>query len=155
MKLTSAVIEEGAHVPVRFTCDGEDVSPPLEVAGVPADAKSLAVVLDDPDAPSGTFVHWLIWNLPADLAQLPGGVAGEPTVRGIGADVHQGTNSFGKVGYGGPCPPRGRGAHHYRFQLYALDAMLSLDAGARRDALDRAMAGHILASDTLTALYAH
>lgn len=151
MRLTTSEFTDGAAIPRRFTCDGEDVSPALAIESVPDGAASLALVMDDPDAPHGTFVHWLMWNLPPDTRVIPEAVPAEKHVRELG-EANQGTTDFGRVGYGGPCPPRG--THTYRLFLYALDARLDLKAGARRDALDDAMRPHILAQATLRGTYA-
>ncbi|MEF8788378.1 MAG: YbhB/YbcL family Raf kinase inhibitor-like protein, partial [Planctomycetota bacterium] len=135
LELISPAFRDGAEIPTRYTCDGDDVSPPLEISGVPDEAASLALVVDDPDAPGRTFVHWVAWNIPPDTSELPEGKL--PAGR-------EGTNSFGETGYGGPCPPEGDGPHTYRFKLHALDAKLDLEAGAGADALYDAMDGHIL-----------
>ena len=139
-RITSAAFHEGASIPVRFTCKSEDVSPPLAWTAPPHGTRSLALIVEDPDAPGGIWTHWLVFNLPAQVqalsenepkqAQLPGG--------GI-----QGRNSFGNIGYGGPCPPAGP-AHRYLFRLYALDSMLSLKAGASRQEVLAAIKGHVL-----------
>jgi Raf kinase inhibitor-like YbhB/YbcL family protein len=145
MQLTSSAFEDGNAIPATYTCSGADISPPLTIQDVPDGVASLALVVDDPDAPAGTFVHWLLWNVPADATTLPEAVAAGAMASIHGVEARQGRNGFGKLGYGGPCPPRGRGAHRYRFQLYALDLMLDLPAGADRPALDRTLNGHILA----------
>lgn len=151
MTLSSPAFAEGGPIPARFTCDGADVSPPLALGDVPAQAQSLALIVDDPDAPRGTFVHWLVWNLPPTLAQLPEGVPPRDPPPALG-ELRQGTNDFHELGYRGPCPPRGE--HRYRFHLYALDARLDLAPGARRDELERALRGHVLAEARLTGVYA-
>lgn len=127
---------------MQYTCDGEDVSPPLQWSGVPPEAARLALIVDDPDAPAGTWVHWVLFDMPADLRELPEG--GEAGV--------QGQTSFGQVGYGGPCPPGGS-EHRYFFRLYALDQALGLPEGASRAEVDAAMEGHILAQAELMGLY--
>lgn len=126
---------EGAPIPKRFTCDGDDVSPTLHWAGEPAGTKSFTLIMDDPDAPGGTWNHWLLWEIPANVHSiLEGGSAGT-----------SGTNDFGRSGYGGPCPPRGKGPHRYFFRLYAVDtASLGLAAGAKRPALEKALRRHVL-----------
>jgi Raf kinase inhibitor-like YbhB/YbcL family protein len=150
--LTSPAFREGAAIPARHTCDGEDVSPPLAWNGVPPGTAALALIADDPDAPAGTWVHWVLYNLPGDRAELPEGVAqtGRPPQL---AGALQGTNDFRRVGYGGPCPPPGR-PHRYFFTLYALDASLPLRAGATRRELERAMAGHVIGEARLMGTYA-
>jgi Raf kinase inhibitor-like YbhB/YbcL family protein len=152
LTLSSPAFAAGDSIPARYTADGEDVSPPLAIANVPTDAESLALVVDDPDAPDGTFVHWIIWNLPARELTIEAGVAPENTVTALDG-ARQGTNDFGTVGYRGPAPPEGDGPHTYRFQLSALDANLSLVAGATRSGLAAAMSEHVLVEDTLRGEY--
>ena len=137
----SPAFDNGSQISSRYTCAGEDLSPALTWGGAPAAARTLALIADDPDAPSGTFTHWLIWNLPAGHTELGEGI---PTRDTFDNGARQGTNDFGRIGYRGPCPPHGR-AHRYFFRLYALDTALNLEAGASRHDLDRAMKGHVLA----------
>ncbi len=139
--LKSPAFGNGSQISPRYTCAGEDLSPALTWSGAPAAARTLAVIADDPDAPRGTFTHWLIWNLPTGHAELGEGV---PTRDTFGNGARQGTNDFGRIGYRGPCPPHGR-PHRYFFRLYALDTALSLEAGASRQELEQAMKGHVLA----------
>jgi Raf kinase inhibitor-like YbhB/YbcL family protein len=139
--LTSAAFAEGAPVPVRHTCDGEDLSPPLTWTGVPVGTRSFALICDDPDAPRGTWVHWFIWNLPADAVELGEGVPSKPE---LPSGARQGLNDGGDIGYGGPCPPAGR-PHRYFFRLHALDTPLNLAPGVNRSDLEAAMEGHVLA----------
>ena len=134
MKLSSPAFAEGELIPTKYTCDGENVSPPLEWEGVPEQAKSLALIVDDPDAPSGVFVHWLLFQIPVTESGLKEGAGGKNSKRGL-----HGKNGFGKAAYGGPCPPSG--THRYYFRLYALDAQLTLQSGAARSELDRRCAG--------------
>lgn len=135
-KLTVEGFREGGVIPRRHTCEGEDVSPALAWENPPAKTRSFALIVDDPDAPVGTWNHWLVWDLPAALTGLPEGAAG-----GV-----SGANDFGRPGYGGPCPPRGHGAHRYYFKLYALDVdTLGVPPNAARRDLDAALAGHVLA----------
>ena len=143
-------VEEGNGVPVRFTCDGEDVSPKLAWKGVPDGTKELALVLEDPDAPSGTFTHWLVYGLNPATSEFE---AAGRTAHPPGGPPREGTNDFGKRGYEGPCPPGGQ-AHHYVFRLLAFDEKLDLAAGSDRAAFDKAIAGHVLAEARLTAMYA-
>jgi len=140
--LTSPAFSADEALPPRFTCDGRNVSPPLAWTGTPAGTAAFALVLDDPDAPSGTFTHWLLADLPAGLTTLDEGAR----LPGV---VVAGTNDFSRVGYGGPCPPRGHGPHRYRFHLHALDAPLGLPDGFTRKAIDRALGGHVLATAAL------
>ena len=132
--------EEGGMIPSRQTCDGANVSPPLAWGGVPDNAAALALICDDPDAPFMTWVHWVIYDIPADVTELYGGIPKEDM---LPDGAKQGRNDFRKVGYGGPCPPPG-GPHRYFFKLYALDKMLNLEAGLAKKVLLRAMEGHIL-----------
>ena len=141
LNLTSTAFAHEGEIPKIHTCQGQDVSPPLAWSGVPANAKSLVLIMDDPDAPAGTWVHWVLWNLPATTHSLPQGV---PKREQLDDGVREGRNSFEKVGYNGPCPPAGQ-THRYFFRLYALDGKLDLAAGASRDQLDAAMKGHVLA----------
>ena len=143
MKITSSAFQEGGNIPSKFTCDGSDTSPPLQITGVPSEAKSLVLIADDPDAPSGLFTHWLIWNIPPQTNSISEGSAPK--------GVH-GTNDFGKPDYKGPCPPPG--THRYSFKIYALDRELDLRGGAKRSQLDAAMKGHVVAQGVLVGRYA-
>ena len=142
MKITSSAFQEGGNIPSKFTCDGADSSPPLQISEVPAAAKSVALIVDDPDAPSGLFTHWTVWNISAQNSTIAEGSAPK------GA---QGTNDFGKSGYGGPCPPSG--THRYYFRIFALDRELDLASGAKRSQLDAAMKGHVVAQGMLMGRY--
>jgi Raf kinase inhibitor-like YbhB/YbcL family protein len=144
MKITSSVFQEGGNIPSKFTCDGADVNPALRFEGAPAEAKSLALIVDDPDAPSGLFTHWLVWNMDPKTIEITEGSVTENAV--------QGTNDFPKTGYGGPCPPSG--THRYYFKIFALDQMLDLKAGAKRAEVDTAMRGHVIAQGQLMGRYA-
>jgi hypothetical protein len=139
--LSSPAFRNGEEIPRKYTCDGADASPPLNWSGIPSSSVSLLLIMDDPDAPMGTFTHWILFNIPPGRPGLPEGVPKSPSVEGIG--VH-GTNDFGRVGYGGPCPPRGHGVHRYFFRLYALDTSLSLRPGARRGDVLKAIQGHVV-----------
>lgn len=144
MELTSSAFEEGARIPDRFTCEGEDISPPLEWSGTPeTQTESLVLIVDDPDAPGKTWVHWVLYNLPPDTPRLEANDHG-------GAEV--GRNDFKDAGYGGPCPPPGN-PHTYRFKLYALDTSLDLVAGANKKDVELAMQDHILDMAELTGTY--
>ncbi len=146
MKLESPAFKNKEHIPSKYTCDGEDINPPLKISGVPEKAKSLVLLVDDPDAPGKTFIHWLVWNIPAQTKQIQEHSAAEGAIEGI--------NDFGKPGYGGPCPPSD--THRYRFKLYALDKMLEIDSSAACvNDLENAMKGHILARTQLLGLYYH
>lgn len=138
-KLIITAFPEGGDIPKPHTCDGADLSPALEWSDEPAQTRSFALIVDDPDAPVGTWNHWLLWDIPAGTHSLPQGF--KPGSVGLG-----GTNDFGKRGYGGPCPPRGHGKHRYFFKLFALDVpSLKLSEGARRAELDRVMRDHLAA----------
>ena len=143
MKITSSAFHEGANIPSKFTCDGSDTSPPLQIAGVPSGAKSLVLIVDDPDAPSGLFTHWLVWNISPQTDSIVEGSA----PKGV-----QGANDFGKSGYRGPCPPPG--THRYSFKIFALDRELELRSGAKRSQVDAAMKGHVIAQGELVGRYA-
>jgi len=150
--LTSPAFANGERIPKQYTGEGTDSSPPLEWTDPPDGTQSLALICDDPDAPAGTWDHWLIWNIPADRRNLPEGIPATETVADLGGAC-QGNNSWPKIGYGGPMPPPGHGVHHYHFRLYALDTALELAPGADKTALLNAMEGHILAEAKLTGLY--
>ena len=147
--VTSEAFQEGGTIPRAHTCDGADESPPLAWAGVPEECKSLALIADDPDAPMGTWVHWVLYNLPADTRNLPEGVSMKRTLEN---GASQGKTDFGRIGYGGPCPPSGK-PHRYDFKVYALDVKLNLSPGATKEQLLRAMEGHILAQGQLMGKY--
>jgi Raf kinase inhibitor-like YbhB/YbcL family protein len=149
LHLRSAAFQAGGDIPVEFTCDGRDVSPRLEWGNGPAHTRSFALIVDDPDAPHGTWVHWLLYDLPASAVHLDEGV---PAQRELPSGARQGLNDFRKIGYGGPCPPPGP-THRYYFRLYALDTSLGLPAGARRAELEQAMKGHVLAQAELMGRY--
>jgi hypothetical protein len=144
MKLSSPAFADGAVIPMRYTCTGDDVSPPLAWSDTPAGAKSVALIVDDPDAPVGTWVHWVAFNLPVTAGGLPEGIKDAKQLPSGGT---QGTNSWRRIGYGGPCPPSG--THRYFFKLYALDTTLSLGNNATAKDLQAAMKGHILAESQL------
>jgi Raf kinase inhibitor-like YbhB/YbcL family protein len=142
--LTSPAFQQGSPIPVAYSCRGRDVSPALNWGESPAGTKSLALIMDDPDAPMGTWVHWVIYNIPASARGLPEAVPAGPQLKDGSL---QGKNSGGQNGYNGPCPPSG--THRYFFKLYALDTALSLSSGANKDQLLKAMQGHILAQAEL------
>ena len=148
IRIESSAFREGQPIPAAYTADGRDVSPPLAWSGVPADAASLALVCEDPDAPRGTWIHWVFYDLSPALTGLPEGVP--PVEKPAPGGVH-GTNDFGRLGYGGPAPPSG--THRYFFRLYALDSRLGLAPGATRKQLSRAMEGHVRAEGELMGTY--
>jgi Raf kinase inhibitor-like YbhB/YbcL family protein len=148
--VTSPAFEAGRAIPAKYSCQGEDISPPLKWEGAPADTKSFALICDDPDAPGGTWVHWVIYNLPAATSSLPENM---PKSEFLQNDAIQGANSFNKTGYGGPCPPAGK-AHRYFFKVYALDKGFIVKKGQLgKDELLAAMRGHILAQGQLMGTY--
>ena len=148
IKMRSTAFEEGGMIPKKYTCDGVDVSPPLKWDNVPDGTKSLALISDDPDAPVGTWVHWVLYARPPDPRELPENI---PPKKALENGAKQGTNDFRKIGYGGPCPPGG--THRYYFKLYALDIELRLDPGMTKGELLKAMEGHILAEGQLMGRY--
>ena len=148
MILTSAAFVEGRPIPAVYTCESRDVSPPLAWSGAPPGAKSFVLVSDDPDAPGKTWVHWVVYNLPPSVTQLPEAF---PAERQQADGTRQGLTDFGRVGYGGPCPPSG--THRYFFKLYALDGELTLPPGATKAQVEAAMQGHVLAEAQLMGTY--
>src|SRR6266516_7598478 len=147
IKVTSTAFKEGEAIPSQYTCDGVNISPPLEWTPTPG-AKTLAIVCDDPYAPAGTWTHWLVYNLPGATMGL---IENMPAQEKVGGGSLQGTNDFGKVGYGGPCPPKR--THRYFFKVYALDSELPLKPAATKDQLMKAMEGHVIAHGQLAGLY--
>jgi Raf kinase inhibitor-like YbhB/YbcL family protein len=143
MKITTTAFQEGGNIPSKFTCDGADTNLALRFEGVPAEAKGLALIVDDPDAPSGLFTHWLVWNIDPKTTAIEENSAPPNAI--------QGKNDFGKSGYGGPCPPSG--THRYFFKVFALDRQLDLPAGSNRAQLDGQMRGHIIAQGELMGRY--
>jgi Raf kinase inhibitor-like YbhB/YbcL family protein len=137
----SSAFENNKPIPVKYTCDGADVNPPLTIDGVPEETKTLVLIVDDPDAPMGTFDHWIVWNIPAATRKIE-----ENTVPGI-----EGMSSYRKHAYGGPCPPYG--THRYFFKVYALDTQLDLKLNSTKRDVEKAMKGHILAEGELVGLY--
>jgi Raf kinase inhibitor-like YbhB/YbcL family protein len=150
LTVSSAALKDGATIPTRFTCSGEDISPALAWSGAPENTKSLALVFDDPDAGNPAFTHWLLANIPATEQSLAENAPHDGTWSN---GAVQGQNDFSKVGYGGPCPPPGD-AHHYHFAFYALDATLSIQSGFSKQQLATAMQGHTLAWGELVSLFA-
>ncbi len=142
MEISSSSFQDSGDIPAEHTCDGEDVSPELSISGVPEGSKSLALVMEDPDAPTGNFVHWLAWNIPPETKTIN---------RGEEPEGSQGTNDFGNAGYGGPRPPSG--THRYYFRLYALDTTLDVEQGASKDELESAIEGHVIDKAELMGRY--
>lgn len=149
MELKSSAFKDGEAIPARYTCEGENISPELTWSGVPGGTQSFALIMDDPDAPSGVFTHWVIFNIPADSRELSEAV---PTQSQLPSGALQGRTDFGRIGYGGPCPPPGS-PHHYRFTLYALEKQLELAAGTSKRPMLNAAAGHILAQAKIVGIY--
>ena len=148
LSVSSSAFQEGGKIPVKYTCDGEDVSPALVWGKPPQGTSSFALIVDDPDAPFGVWTHWVIFNIPADTLELPEAV---PTQEQLPNGALQGKNDFGRIGYGGPCPP-GPG-HHYRFIVYALDKSLDLTSGVSKKQVLDAMQGSILEQGLITGIY--
>ena len=142
MSITSSAFQDQGDIPSIYTCDGEDIHPPLEFHGIPNDTVSLVLIMDDPDA--GYFTHWIIWNIPPNTTGFK---------EGENLSYPEGVNDFGFIGYGGPCPPKNGGKHHYKFTLYALDTTIDLPRGATREQVDSKIKGHIIDKAELTGLY--
>jgi Raf kinase inhibitor-like YbhB/YbcL family protein len=149
MQIKSAVFENNGLIPKKYTCDGADISPPLTWTKYPAGTKGIALICDDPDAPMGTWVHWVLYGLSPETTSLSEGVPAQKEVLG---GARQGVNDFGKIGYGGPCPPTGP-AHRYFFKLYALDIELNLPSGATKQDVEKAIKGHIVDEGQLIGKY--
>lgn len=150
MLLTSTAFEDSSRIPTRHTCEGEDLSPPLQWTGVPETSKSIALIVDDPDAPMGTWVHWVLYDIPPTLHSLAEGIPWSET---LSSGARHGASSFRRLGYGGPCPPKGHGTHRYFFTLYALDVELGLAPGANKQQVLDALEGHVLATAQLMGTY--
>lgn len=148
--ISSSAFTLGGAIPVEFSCKGADRSPELAIGGVPKGAESLALIVEDPDAPRGLFTHWVLYDLPTTVSRLPAGIAKTPTTS---QGALQGRNTYGRTGYDGPCPPSGP-AHHYHFRLFALDSRVNLPPGASASELRRAMTGHVLAQTELMGTFA-
>lgn len=149
LRVESTAFAETETIPVRYTCDGDDVSPPLSWSEPPAGAQSLVLIGDDPDAPMRTWDHWVLFDIPTGTRSLPEGIPPDPIVPGIGT---HGSNSWRRLGYGGPCPPPGE-PHRYYYTIYALDASLDLEPGSTRKDIEEAMQGHVLAEGKLMGRY--
>lgn len=149
ISLESGAFSAGSEIPVQYTCDGADISPDLAWSGVPGEAESLVLVMDDPDATRGTFTHWIVYNIAPEQSRLPQDV---PDSDPLPDGSRQGINDFGKTGYGGPCPPKGS-EHRYRFRIYAVDTIFDLSGKVDRPVLEDALAGHISAQGELAGTY--
>lgn len=145
MKFTSSAFENNALIPSKYTCGGENVNPPLNIQEIPQGTQSLALIIDDPDAPAGDWVHWLVWNISPDVNMIE--------ENSVPNGARQGTTDFGSTKYSGPCPPSG--THRYQFKLYALDIILDIDSSTRKKDLENAMSNHILDQAILIANYSH
>jgi len=143
IKVTSPAFQEGEKIPVQYTADGKNINPPLQIEGVPAEAKSLVLINDDPDAPMGTWTHWVLWNIDPQTTEI--------REDGVPKNAVAGLNDFGKTKYGGPAPPSG--THRYFFKVYALDVILDLPQGSKRAFLEKAMKGHVVAEGQLMGKY--
>jgi Raf kinase inhibitor-like YbhB/YbcL family protein len=143
LKMVSPAFKHNEFIPKKYTCDGEDINPPFLIENIPSGAKSLALIVDDPDAPAGMWVHWVVWNINPDIREIK--------ENSLPKGAQQGVSDFRKNNYGGPCPPSG--SHRYFFKLYALDTMLNLGSKAKKSDLERAMKGHILEKAELVGLY--
>jgi hypothetical protein len=152
LQVSSLAFQEGDRIPTKYTCEGQDVSPPIAWSRPPVGTQSLVLILEDPEdstAPGGVFTHWVLFNIPSDIREMPEGV---PPQGKLSSGALQGKNDFGRIGYGGPCPD-GTGPHRYRFTLYALDQPLDLEAGASKKQVLDGIQGHILAHGELTGTY--
>lgn len=143
MKIKSPVFEESGLIPLKYTCDGDNINPPLEISGVPENAKSLALIMDDPDSKAGNWIHWMVWNIDPQTKEIS-----EHSVPG---GATEGINSFGKTGYGGPCPHSGE--HHYRFKLYALSSTFQFPAKTGKDRIEKKLADYILDQAVTVGIY--
>lgn len=151
MKISSPAFKDNDFIPSKYTCEGRNINPALIIEGIPENAKTLALIMDDPDAPMGTFVHWVAWNIVlAD--EIQEGIPKESTVNHP-ISLKQGLNTAEKTGYMGPCPPVGHGVHHYHFKLYALDTDLNLPENTKKEDLLKSMEGHIIEETELIGLY--
>jgi len=148
IKITSPTFEDGGLIPAKYTCDGADISPPLQWDAVPEETKSIALICDDPDAPMGTWVHWVLFNLPPETREMAENIPADET---LPTGAKQGTSDFGRIGYGGPCPPSG--THRYFFKIYALDTEIDLAAGANKPDVLKAMERHILGQGQVIGKY--
>jgi hypothetical protein len=148
MEIKSSAFSEGSIIPKKYTCDGLNINPPLEFSNIPNNTKSIALICDDPDAPMGTWIHWVLFDLPSNIKNLNENI---PRDKVLSNGAKQGINSGKRIGYDGPCPPSG--THRYYFKVYALDAKLNLEPGINKEELLKAMEGHILAQGQLMGKY--
>lgn len=150
--VVSSVFKDKEFIPKKYTCEGQDVNPELVISNIPDGAKTIAIICDDPDAPIGTFVHWVLWNYPVNgpIVNIPEAL---PKVEKLQNGAMQGYNDFGKVGYNGPCPPKGHGVHHYHFKIYAVNTLIELKGKVTKKELEKALSGRILAQAEIVGLY--
>lgn len=150
--VVSSVFKDKEFIPKKYTCEGQDVNPELVISNIPEGAKTIAIICDDPDAPIGTFVHWVLWNYPVSgpSVKIPEAL---PKVEKLQNGAMQGYNDFGKVGYNGPCPPKGHGVHHYHFKIYAVNTLIELKGKVTKKELEKALSGRILAQAEIVGLY--
>jgi Raf kinase inhibitor-like YbhB/YbcL family protein len=151
IQLTSSAFKQGEKIPYLYTCEGDDISPPLQWTGAPVTSRSYALICEDPDAPRGTYIHWVLFNIPGDAVELKQAV---PTLPELPSGARHGRNTAGDMAYAGPCPPPGK-PHRYFFRLYALDISLNLSSGVTKVELNKAMNQHIVAQGTLMGTYEH
>lgn len=149
LSISSPAFKEGDSIPLEYSCDGLDISPQLDWDFVPQETKSLVLIVDDPDAPNGTFTHWVLFNIPPNINRLSKSF---PLIPKLNDGTIQGSNDFGVIGYRGPCPPPGL-SHRYSFKLYAVDKQLNLQAGSSKTKVEDAIRGHVLAQGQLTGIY--
>ncbi|MBC7194688.1 MAG: YbhB/YbcL family Raf kinase inhibitor-like protein [Caldisericia bacterium] len=149
--LKSSILKENELIPEKYSCDGEDISPPLEWENIPQGTKSFCIIMEDPDAPGGIFTHWIIFNIPSNYMSLPENF---PKIGEFENGIKQGKNDFNKIGYNGPCPPK-NSTHHYRFKIFSLDTILNLNSGIKVNELMKAIENHILGIGELICIYKH
>lgn len=145
LDLSSPSFEDGGKIPVKYTCSGQGVNPEIKIKKIPEETKSLALIVDDPDAPGGTFTHWVAWNISPETSEI--------AENSVPSEAEEGVNGFGNTSYGAPCPPEGHGTHRYRFKVYALDKRLELSGKVSQGDLEKAMEDHVLAKGSLTGKY--
>ncbi len=151
LKIESSAFQDGEKIPKKYTCDGEDISPSLKISNVSSEAETLAIVVDDPDAPGGVFDHWIIWNIPSENKKIPEAIPKSETVESL-EGAKQGQNGFGEIGYRGPCPPGGSD-HNYHFKAYAVGKVIDLNPGVLKEDLEREIEDQIIEKDSIVGVY--
>jgi len=151
MKINCSKFNDKERIPKKYTCDGKDISPPLEISDIPEEAKYISIIMDDPDAPGGTFDHWIIWNIPADMNKIPEKVPADEKVSSL-ERAPQGKNGFGEIGYRGPCPPSGP-EHKYHFKAFAVSKKIDLNPGISKSDLENKMEDKIIEKDSIIGTY--